>query len=130
MAYRKFFVIVTDDGEPSKLLEFQTLEKMKPEVQKLYAEKDKLVDRQVYVIYGERWNVTKPPFPYLVPPHGDVTNNSIPLFEQPAPGAVDEGGFLHAPDEELDPQYAKVTQKLLPAAQEKEGADEAAESPF
>ena len=130
MAMRKFYLIVTDEGEPSRVEEISKLDDLKSRVKELYAQRDKLTSRQLFVVYGERWSVTNGPFPYLVPPHGDNTGTNIPLFESPSPGKTDSDGFLGKSEEGLDAEYAKVTKALMLPKPDKSAEEVAPDSPF
>lgn len=130
MPSRKFYLFITDEGEPTRVEEVITVDALKARVRQLYQERDKLTTRQAFVVFGERWNVTSGPFPYLVPPHGQDTGQNIPLFEQPSPGKTDEDGFLGKATDELDPEYAKVTRLLLPMKVAKPTEATPSESPF
>lgn len=130
MASRKFFLIITDEGKPSRAEQIDTLDELKKRVKALFVERDKLTSRQVFVVYGERWHITSGPFPYLIPPNGPHTGQSIPLFNQPVPEKTDDDGFLGRVETELDPVYAKVTKKLAlptPSDTPQEGS---VDSPF
>lgn len=130
MAVRKFYLILTDEGEPSKVEEVVGMDNLKKRVKELYSDRDKLTSRQLFVIYGERWNITKGPFPYLIPPHGTVTGQSIPLFDGPAPDVTDDDGFLSKTDDELDSHYAKVTKSLMAPTTPKQPQEQPPDSPF
>lgn len=123
MANHRFFVVITEEGFPSKVTPADTVEEMKAIVRGLFAKKGPLSTLQVHVFHGEQWKITTGPTPYLLPPNHLHTGQSVPLFTTPHPGPVDEDGFLGIVDEEQDSGYAKVTKAAAKPKNSSIGSD-------
>jgi hypothetical protein len=129
MQNRNFFLFITDEGEPTKVEQFKSLDELRSRVKKLLAEKDKYISRQVHVVFGEKWEISAGPFPYIVPPNGDATGLRIPLFDEEKPQVPNPDGFLGVDNEDLDPHYVKATKSMKDKAK-KQPAQSDSDSPF
>lgn len=128
VASHKFFVVITEEGFPSRVTTVDTVEEMKAIIKGLLTGKGQLSALQVHAFHGEQWKITTGPMPYLLPPNHLHTKQSVPLFDTPQPGLVDEEGFLGTSNEDQDPDYLKVTKAAVRA---KGGsADPNLDSPF
>jgi len=128
MANHRFFIVITEEGFPSRVTPADTVEEMKTIVRGLLAKKGPLSTLQVHVFHGEQWKITAGQLPYLLPPNHLHTGQSIPLFNTPQPGPIDEDGFLGIVDEDQDSDYAKVTKAAIPS--KNEPAEPDPNSPF
>jgi hypothetical protein len=78
------------EGKEPQHLEFPDLEQLVTALRALRNDKRLAEHTRVYVFRGSRLYTTEPPFVYLIDPE----QPPVPLFDQPVPGKVCDGGSL------------------------------------
>jgi hypothetical protein len=127
----RFILVIVDEGEPGRVEELETKDQLIVRMQELFAERERLPTRQVFIVEGRRWFIVPGDFPYLVetPLAVDSVPNFIPLFTLPSPSLLATSDFLGTPEVGLDSEYSQVTKRLRAKAETVESEDDS-DSPF
>jgi hypothetical protein len=81
-----YYLIVVPDGQNGRCENFVDLDQLQTRLASLQRLKC-----QCFVFYGDRWNLTKGPYKFLVSPEGD----KLPLFASEEELEIDSEGLMH-----------------------------------